>query len=593
MPQHNATFPPRLFSRGGVFCALLVALAILLIWPVAEVGVQDDPIYTSIAWDFARTGRFIFHGWAAPLLGWQAMWGALFAKLFGATFTAVRLSAVPVAIFSVLLYHAILRRFGLNPAHAIFGTLTLALGPLFLPLSVTFMTDVPGLFSVLVCLYLCQLAIDSSSDSEAILFLAMAALANVALGTARQIGWLGLLVMIPSCTCILRRRRYALPAGIALWVIGVILIRLMTEWFARQPFTAPEKLFPGIPSLHLVHFAIGQFVQAGMTVLLFLLPVLTLGFSSLWPLRSRTVIRAGIAALIIISLMIWFHRNGQAHVITFPWLGVTFGLHGILEDGLFGSNPAIPPFWQKLLLLVVMASAWAWLESFVSPHQAHTTQADTAENSASWNVITVLLLPFLAFNIVLLIPNALFFRLFDRYVLVIIATLLILALRWHQDRASTRIPVLAAVPLALIAILTVADTHDLFSTYRAQVSLARRLEHAGVPRTEIKGGLAFDMQSQDSAWGYINDPRMLNAGDAYKPQPEATPFTVDGISCNYSLQHLFPALHLRYEITAGPSPCVAPTNFSPEPFHAWLPPLRRQLFVGRLFTPEDRPALKP
>ena len=150
---------PRLFSRDALLCVAVFCACMLLIWPKAEVGVNDDWVYTITALDFLRTGHFIFHGWASPMLGWQAMWGALFAKLFGATFTAVRLSTVPVAAANVLLYHAILRRFGLNPAHATFGTLVLALSPVFLPLSASFMTDVPAVFAILVCLYLCQLSL--------------------------------------------------------------------------------------------------------------------------------------------------------------------------------------------------------------------------------------------------------------------------------------------------------------------------------------------------------------------------------------------------------------------------------------------------
>ena len=581
----------QLFSRGGLFCVLIVALCILLIWPVAEAGIQDDPVYALTTLDFAHTGHFIFHGWASPMLGWQAIWGSLFVKLFGPTFTAMRLSMVPVVLLSVLLYHAILRRFGLNPIHATFGTLCLAVGPLFLPLSVTFMTDLPGLFAVLVCLYFCQLAINASTNSRAILFLAMAALGNVLLGTARQIAWLGVLVMVPSCVWLLRRRRYVQQGGIALWLAGVACIYGLTRWFARQPFTAPEKLIPGSPDLHLAGRAVVQFVCAALTTLLFLLPVLTLGLHAFWPPRRQALVRMASALLAVFLLVALIRWIGHVQAITFPWLGVTFGMHGILQDGLFVVDPQIPVPMQKLLFLLVAIGTVACVEIFLTYRQSSATQQSSLQ-SRSWHQISVLLLPFLVANCLMLIPRATFFGIFDRYLLEIVPIVLIPILLWHQEHVSLRMPFVATTTVVVIAVLIVADMHGLFSAYRAQVRLVQRVQEAGIPRTEIRGDLAFNLVTQAEAWGYINDPRILNPPDAYKPQASQASFTLDGTVCGiYTLQRFFPAVHARYEISSSPvaPTCLTPTDFPPESYRAWLPPLRRQLFIRRILSAEDLP----
>jgi hypothetical protein len=557
----------------------------LLIWPKAEVGVNDDWVYTITALDFLRTGHFIFHGWASPMLGWQAMWGALFAKLFGATFTAVRLSTVPVAAANVLLYHAILRRFGLNPAHATFGTLVLALSPVFLPLSASFMTDVPAVFAILVCLYLCQLSLAASSNSRTILWLTAAALSNVALGTVRQIAWLGVLVIVPSCVWLLRRRRHVLWVGPALWFIGVICIYLMTSWFAHQPYTAPEKLIPDKLTLHLVRFMAGQVLRAGMTTLLLLLPILTIGLASAWRYRRRMIITTAPVLLALALLLALFHRGGQAHVIESPWLGNTFGLRGILQDGLFQTNTPAPVPWRLLLFFAVVISAVASLAAFTAYRQRFVTSDTTARQTASWRDVSILLLPYLVCYCALLLPRATFFVLFDRYLLEIVAVLAVYALRWHQEHIRNQIPALSKAVLALIAVLTVAGTHDLFSAYRAEIRLANELQSAGIPRTEIRGGFAYDFATQVSSWGYVNDKRTLNPPGAYHPQPEIEPYKRDGVYCDYPILRYLPALHIRYVISAELTPCLAPSSFAPQSYRTWLPPARRQLIVGKLLPP--------
>ncbi len=178
-----------------------------MIYPVAAMPFGDDFSYTKTALEFARTGHFVYNGWATAMLGWLIPWGALFIKLFGFSFTAVRLSMLPIAMATVYLFHDILRRFGINPANAVLGTLTMALSPLFLPLASTYMTDVPGLFVIVVCIYMCQRAVAAKSNKAALYWLVFATLVNIAGGTVRQIAWLGALVMVPSTAWFLRERR--------------------------------------------------------------------------------------------------------------------------------------------------------------------------------------------------------------------------------------------------------------------------------------------------------------------------------------------------------------------------------------------------
>ena len=71
--------------------------AVLLAWPIGEIGHNDDWSYCFTAQKLAETGKLTFNGWATAMLGLQAYWGALFIKLFGFSFTVLRLSILPLA----------------------------------------------------------------------------------------------------------------------------------------------------------------------------------------------------------------------------------------------------------------------------------------------------------------------------------------------------------------------------------------------------------------------------------------------------------------------------------------------------------------
>ncbi len=129
------------------------------------------------------------------------------SKLFGFSFTIARASTVIIATLTIALCQRLFVRFGASEWNATIGSLTLALSPLYLPLASMFMTDIPGFFAIVVCLYGCVNAVEAETDRATLGWLIFAALSNSVLGTVRQTGWLGALVIVPSACWLMRRRR--------------------------------------------------------------------------------------------------------------------------------------------------------------------------------------------------------------------------------------------------------------------------------------------------------------------------------------------------------------------------------------------------
>src|SRR5580698_3427260 len=279
-------------------CALVLILCYFLIRPYAEIGINDDWVYIKDALKVAQTGHISYSGNETPILGWQLYFGAFFIRLFGFSFTAVRVATVIEAVATVFVLERAFEIAGLNLRNATLATMTFVLSPLFLPIVCTFMTDVSGVLCVVVCLYMCLRALQARSENSAIAWIGLAALINAAGGTARQIAWLGVLVMVPSTLWLLRKSRRVLVAGCICWIAGLGIVAASMHWFAKQPYTIAAPIF----SKHVFDLVknFGRVVLGGAGVLtLFALPVLLCfaGYLRSWRQRAMAAVAAVLALL--------------------------------------------------------------------------------------------------------------------------------------------------------------------------------------------------------------------------------------------------------------------------------------------------------
>ena len=227
-------------ARNLLLCVLITLAAILVAWPFAEGGSIDDFSYIHMAKTLAETGRFAYNGWPAMMLGIQVWWGAAWIWLFGFSFTLVRLSVWPLALGAVALVYLLSRRARLTPSDSLFAALLTGLSTLFLPLAPTFMTDIPGFFFLLACLYGFTRAADAIEDSQArsthgvpwpaLAWLAIGTLCGVLGGTIRQPVWFApitcaVVLCLSRCGGLSRSDRRAFRlASLLCGVIGMVAL---------------------------------------------------------------------------------------------------------------------------------------------------------------------------------------------------------------------------------------------------------------------------------------------------------------------------------------------------------------------------------
>lgn len=147
----------RRIIRDYVIAALSLAaiygVYVLVISPRREFPLGDDFAYAQTVRHLVNTGELRLSEWTSTSLIGQVYWGALFTHLLGGfSFTALRWSTLVISLVGCLSLYDLLRQLDLTAPAALFGALTLAVNPVFMYFSYTFMSDVFYISLMLLCL---------------------------------------------------------------------------------------------------------------------------------------------------------------------------------------------------------------------------------------------------------------------------------------------------------------------------------------------------------------------------------------------------------------------------------------------------------
>ena len=544
----------------AVCCALAVLLCGVVSRPISTMSFVDDGPYILMAHTLATTGHIVYNGWATAMLGWQLYLGAAFIKLFGFSFTAVRSSTLLVAMLLAFILQRTLVLAGITERNATIGTLAFVLSPLYLVLSVSFMTDIAGLFAVVVCFYGCLRALQSRTDWATVAWLWFSVLCNALCGTSRQIAWLGILVMLPCALWLLRRRRRVLIPGSIATLAGALFIFACMHWFSLQPYAQPEHLLVNrFPAGHVFW----ELVHSLLDVPFLLLPLIALFLPSVRRSRPRVVATVVVTTLAYLFVALYpSHLRGNFPLE--PALNDWINVHGTFE---FVFMKGVPPLFlpkalQILLLLVALGGSFGFLIVLFSPRAA--SEPGDAPTGVSWHQLLVLTAPFVVANMLLLLPRAATTGITERYLLEPIVVALPCLIRCYQDRVNVRLPAVSFVLIACMAFFGIVLTHDLFSFYRARVALVEELSAAGVPATAVDNGWEYNTSVELQHAAYINNYRMVLPPHAYTPTPPPPPG-----NCPMSDFDEFPHIQPVYGVSFSPDACYGLASFAPVHYSRW------------------------
>ena len=587
--------------RNALCCAAVLLLAICLTRPYGESGVNDDWSYTKTALDLAQTGHLRYNGWAAAMLGAQAYWGAAFIKIFGFSFLITRLSTIPLALGCALLLYALHRRAQLSPALSIFGTLTLTLSPLFIPHAVTFMTEVPAFFLLLLSIFCYVRTIDETSGvatpidsnqsarSSTFVWLVGATISGLLAGTVRQAYWV-LPILAPLYLIVRAPKNARSKTNVALLLLlalaSLAIAAGCATWFYHQRYAIHERLGDAFQALLSAGAPLQLSKHVFHSVLMLgalALPVLIAVSSSYIRLfaRQRRSMAFGLTTAVLTGAALFLELKLDPDWC-FPWLSNTFAI----TPYLYGTTPAPPgaveinfswSFWKGFSIVVLTltfgAASVALLKLAWPPRIKGRTLDFVRGLSAPvgiWVTFVVGYLPLLLLKSVL--PSGA--GLFDRYLLPIIPIITIVGLRLYSNNSGkAQPPLLAWIAVLAATYYGVAQTHDYFGLLRSRVKLTKALEARGIPRHKIMAGFEYDGWTQITEAGYYNDDRIEHATVQYVP-PKPLAFQTD-----YFLWQLAPVVQPEYVVCLAAHPELTTTDLPQITYRAWVQPFSRRCLV--------------
>ena len=555
--------------RNAMLCGLAVVVGVGLSLPISNASFNDDWSYAQTVKRLLETGKLTYNGWASASLIAQAYWGLLWVKAFGYSQMILRLSTLPLAAIAISICYLLARRAGVRPRFAGFATLVVGLSPLYLPVASSFMTDAPGLFVILLSMYLLIRSIESAQTSAAIAWLVAGLLIGMIGGTGRQIVWVVPLLLGPYAAWLRRDNLIFVLCALIGWIAVCAGVLFTLRWFAHQPYSIPEA-----PLKYQLRVAMKSKAHFALDVLAIPLTAIWVIIPGLWGLlRGWTAPRALLALLILMGPVLAIGIARPKEMVA-PWMGNTLSAKGVM--GLAEMHAERPDAMRRPVRILVAVVVFTIASILLADLLIWLARPLTAVR----NTVKFLLFPdrrqallpamvlFALVYCTLLLPRAASNMVYDRYMLPLMPCLLFPLMLQAQKRGELKVPTLAWVLFGLFTVYGIAINEEVMALGRARESAANRLIAAGIPRTAIDGAFEYNFQTQIQTHGYVNDPRIKIPAHAWDKTVGPT----------HSVMPIY-----RLEFT--PAPDTKKTAFGTVDYFSYLYPFHRRLFIDQFRDP--------
>jgi hypothetical protein len=306
-------------GRYGYFLLLLLVLFVAecIVNPIGNFPLNDDWSYGKAVM-YSLKGDYTIGNFGAMTLFTHLAWGMLFVKIFGFSFTVLRISTLVSVIISLFLLDNLVFRISGNKKLGFLLCLVLLFNPLFFNLSNTYMTDVNFNTLLLLCMYFAV----RFYESPRYLFLFFFFISALLLVLLRQFG-----IIVPVCfmagCLVLKDKRIK---WLLLSLIGLILVYFCLQLYEQHlklilPSYASYKFSGGV---HFFEKSFWDFFAYSfnlrykivlLNVLIYMAPV---AVAYLYSLCREINWRVLIGIIVINSLaVLWFFKS-----VPFPFSNI-------------------------------------------------------------------------------------------------------------------------------------------------------------------------------------------------------------------------------------------------------------------------------
>jgi hypothetical protein len=452
----------KLFLQVSTHEWIISAVWIVLIFivnPLGEFYVNDDWSYTINAKALALDNAIAFHDWGAMTLFAHTVWGALFCKIFGFSFTVLRISTLVLGLVCLLAFYRLCLTAHFSKQWALAGTSLLAFNPFFFQNAYSYMTEVPFLtFLILSSIHSLRL-IENTKTKNIILASVFAIIAILIRQTALLVPLSLALVSIVKPGTWKTKLLNTIP------LLGTGFSLFLFNTWRKSTFGLSHNF--GKTSQILESLTDGNFVthldELGYCYFglwgLFLLPLLLLSYYSLCRNTNRYVLIISKIALLIAFLV---------YISAYPYIfiGNTFGNLKLGVMGVPSASLSTPTRlgnidWNNLMIITLLAGLVLFQWMLIKCIEAVILMVKKKHTKMNYTTL---------FSLIAVVGYFLFLMIsyykFDRYCLTAVPFLILILLP-KRESIFTLNRVLFLLFTAVIALFSITATHDYMAWNRA------------------------------------------------------------------------------------------------------------------------------
>jgi len=487
------------------YAVIFIGLAFLLN-PIREFALNDDWTHSLAIAQYVQAGEYYYPAWLSSFVYIPIIIGAAAGKIFGFSFSLLRLINLFFALGTVILFFKFLRHNRLPASVSFAAGMLLLFNPLFFNLSYTAMSDLPALFFIVAAIYFYDLGF--SQKRYGLIFFA-----SVICGLGFYIREVPIILLVGAGLhyLLLDDRKKIVKAA---WLFGLplgitVAVYLILGWIGALPVSAAAHFLPhGWSYLQTVSATFWHFL---LLLSFFALPATAAIYAKKNNFTKK--LSFWLILFLVSAAAVWAYGVGT----TFPGLGNVinpFGL-GPNQTVLMGSLPLWGNAAAYLAVNFVLAAA---LALNLSLFFAGIKSRCLTDNHYLY----------LWFFAILYLMIILVIRTFDRYLLLLMPVVLTaFSLLLNKYAWSKIVFFLALLPLALYSTI---GTYNYLAWNQARWHLAQSLVSDGIPLADIEAGYEWD------GWHLYREASITPLGD-YTPN-----------WAPWYIKDLFPGHGLKYII---------------------------------------------
>ncbi len=509
------------------FHILLWLILELMVNPIGNFPLNDDWAYYQNVYYLAEEGRFFFSDWLAMTLILQVLWGAFVCKIFGFSFTVLRIATVLLAVGGTWSCFIFFKKFCNHKIVAYLAALLLLINPLYFSLANSFMTEVHFLVAFIPGLYCFTQYLDANQSSTnkywwgGMLFSMMATM-------VRQPG-----LMLPLAFAVVYLWRHRNAFQIRNLVIAVspliatfLLYKLYSYWLLSTQVEMPvygeiNLLFEALWNWTFAFKLISRNNDFLFYCGWFLLPLSLFICKYYWEITTKLqkAFASFIATILCSSFALKFHLFPMGNMIGNLWLGPKTlykeqGHEDLSELMMSGQS------WLLVKCVGCLAGVLMVFLLILSLFRHFKEKC--------WSVLMLLIVIGGYYAFLILNPYYI-----DRYVLIFVPLLIPILLPSKIDfKTPSLLKVGSALVFVVLLFFSVSGTHDYLSWNRTAWKVSERLEkeHHISPK-KIKGGFEY------TCWH--DNPTFLEAPTALSKDTSTFAVSFEPSLCGWRMESEF------------------------------------------------------